>query len=157
MQQAGWRHRPAGSDQEAALELAATIDADPRPDPAITAAGAPRQATTTPPPRTDHPGPDPDPELGMAGHRPDMTGPEVNSWAVISTPQADLQAQAQQVYEAHKAAGRRMSGAALGRQLGTSERHGRRLLAEFRAKEEGSAGRNGDGAAPHERAGPMRR
>jgi hypothetical protein len=48
-----------------------------------------------------------------------------------------------------------MSGAELARQLGTSEWHGRRLLAEIRTQVEGSATRNGDGPAKHKQAGPM--
>jgi hypothetical protein len=73
----------------------------------------------------------------------------------MSGPEMDLQARAGRIYEEHRAAGRPVSGAVLARQLGTSERHGRRLLAEFRAKDEGSARRNGDGAAQHKQAGPM--
>jgi hypothetical protein len=86
-----------------------------------------------------------------------MTGPNANGRAAMSGPEMALQARARQVYEEHCAAGRAISGAVFARQLGTSERHGRRLLAEFRAKDEGSARRNGDGAAQHEQAGPMPR
>jgi hypothetical protein len=120
-------------------------------------AGIPTEVGMTPGARMEGAGPNPDLELGLAGRGSDTPGPDVTNQAAMSGPQADLQARALQIYEAHKATGRRMSGAALGRQLGTSERHGRRLLAEFRAKEEGSAGRNGHGVAPHKQAGPMRR
>jgi Protein of unknown function (DUF2637) len=156
MQQATWRQRQTEPNRGPQV-LAAAIAADPRPVAAVTQAGMPAEVRTPPGPRTEQAGLDPDGELGMAGHGPDATGPNVNSQAVMSAPQADLQARARQIYEMQKAAGRRMSGAALGRQLGTSERHGRRLLAEFRAEDEGSAGRNGDGGARHEQAGPMRR
>lgn len=54
-------------------------------------------------------------------------------------------------------AGASLSGAALARQVGISERHGRRLLAELRAEDEGSTRRNGDGAARYEQGGPMHR
>jgi len=73
----------------------------------------------------------------------------------MSGPEADLHVPARQIYEAHQAMGRRVSGAELARQLGSSERHGRRLLAEFRTRDEGSADGNGDGAARHKQAGPM--
>jgi hypothetical protein len=67
----------------------------------------------------------------------------------------DPQAQARRVYEQHQAAGASLSGAALARQVGISEQHGRRLLAEFRAEDEGSTRRNGDGAAWRQQVGPM--
>jgi hypothetical protein len=86
-----------------------------------------------------------------------MTGPYVDSRAAMSEPEMGLQARARQIYEEQTTAGRHVSGAALARQLGTSERHGRRLLAEFRDKDEGSTRRNGDGAAQRKQAGPMSR
>jgi hypothetical protein len=49
----------------------------------------------------------------------------------------------------------RLSGAALAHQLGTSDRHGRRLLAEFRIKDQGSARGNGNGAAQYKQLGPL--
>jgi hypothetical protein len=154
MQQASWRHRQTGPDQGPTPALAA---ADPSPVATVTHTSTSTEVGTAPGLRMEGAGPSPDPGRYLAGRGPDATGPDVNGQAAMSGPHADLQAHAREIYEAHKAAGRRMSGAALGRQLGTSERHGRRLLAEFRAKDEGSAGRNGDGVARHEQAGPVRR
>jgi hypothetical protein len=77
------------------------------------------------------------------------------SQAAISGAETTIRVRAQQVYDNHRAIGRRMSGAELARQLGTSEWHGRRLLAEIRTQVEGSATRNGDGPAKHKQAGPM--
>jgi hypothetical protein len=151
MQQASWRHRQTGPDQGPTPALAA---ADPSPVATVTHTSIPTEVGTAPGPRLEGAGPSPGPDL--AGRGPDATGRDVNGQAARSGPHADLQARAREIYEAHKAAGRRMSGAALGRQLGTSERHGRRLLAEFRAKDEGSARRNGDGVARHQQAGPAR-
>ena len=154
MQQLGWRHRHAGPDQTPAPVAAAAVDADPRPVPTDTAAGM-SNASITPGSRPDRAGPTPDQPLGIAGRWPDTTGPNVDSQTAMSGPEIGLQARARQIYEARRAAGKAVSGAALARQLGTSERHGRRLLAEFRAKDEGSARRNGDSAAQHKQAGPM--
>jgi Protein of unknown function (DUF2637) len=53
--------------------------------------------------------------------------------------------QARQLYDQQTAAGRRVTGAALGRAIGRSERYGRLLLAEFRAQDE-AGHRNGNGA-----------
>jgi hypothetical protein len=71
-------------------------------------------------------------------------------------PKPDLEARAREIYQQHHSARRRLSGAALAREIGTSERHGRRLLAVFRAEDEGSDRRNGDGAVPRKQVGPMR-
>jgi Protein of unknown function (DUF2637) len=157
MQQLGWRHRHAGPDQTPAPVAAAAVDADPRPVPTDTAAGMSANASITPGSGPDRAGATPDQPLGIAGRWPDTTGPNVDSQTAMSGPEIGLQARARQIYQAHCAAGRPVSGAVLARQLGTSERHGRRLLAEFRAKDEGSARRNGDGAAQHQQAGPMPR
>jgi Protein of unknown function (DUF2637) len=157
MQQVGWRHRHTGPDQTPAPVAPSAVHPDPRPVPTGTAAGMSANASMTPGPGPDRVGPTADPELRIAGRGPGTTGPNVDSRAAMSGPELDLQARARQIYEEHTAAGRPVSGAALARQLGTSERHGRRLLAEFRAKDEGSVRRNGDGAAPHKQAGPMTR
>jgi hypothetical protein len=97
--------------------------------------------------------PQPDTEAAMGGHEPAMP----DSMTEATGREPGPQAQARRVYEQHQAAGASLSGAALARQIGISERHGRRLLAELRAEEEGSTRRNGDGAARHQQAGPMRR
>jgi hypothetical protein len=75
----------------------------------------------------------------MAGHEP-ATLPMVE--AAGQKPDPDNQAR--RIYEQHQAAGTHLSGAALARHVGISERHGRRLLAEFRADE--ADRRNGDGS-----------
>jgi hypothetical protein len=110
-----------------------------------------------PPPQPSHSqsGPASDHDSGMAGRGPDTPGPPVYGRTARSGPTTSLQARAQQIYANHWAAGRQVSGAELARQLGTSERHGRRLLAEVRTAVEGSASRNGDGPAQHKQAGPM--
>jgi hypothetical protein len=155
MQQAGWRHRYTGPDQTPAPVAATATVAHPWPVLAGTAAGMSAKEGLTPGPGPDRAGPTPDLELRIAGRGPDTTKRNVDSRAAMSGPDMGLQARARQIYEDHCAAGRPISGAALARQLGTSERHGRRLLAGFRAKDEGSARRNGDGAAQHQQAGSM--
>jgi Protein of unknown function (DUF2637) len=66
---------------------------------------------------------------------------------VAKAPSAEAagRRQARQLYDQQTAAGRRVTGAALGRAIGRSERYGRLLLAEFRAQDE-AGGRNGAGA-----------
>jgi hypothetical protein len=64
-----------------------------------------------------------------------------------SFAEAAARQQARQLYNQHTAAGQRVTGAALGRAIGRSERYGRLLLAEFRAAEP-EATRNGDGRPP---------
>jgi hypothetical protein len=53
--------------------------------------------------------------------------------------------QARQLYNQQAAAGQRVTGAALGRAIGRSERYGRPLLAEFRAQDK-AGHHNGAGA-----------
>jgi Protein of unknown function (DUF2637) len=53
--------------------------------------------------------------------------------------------QARQLYDQQTAAGQRVTGAALGRAIGRSERYGRLLLAEFRTQDQ-AGHRNGAGA-----------
>jgi hypothetical protein len=65
----------------------------------------------------------------------------------VSAVEAAARQQARQFYEQQTAAGRRVTGAALGRAIGRSERYGRLLLAEFRAAEQES-NRNGDRRPP---------
>jgi hypothetical protein len=154
MQQVVWRHRHAGPARTPASAASATADADPRPAPA---AGTSANASPTPGAGLDRAGPTADIEPRVAGREPDTTVPSMDSPATMAGPELDLQSQARQIYEKHSAAGGAVSGAVIARQLGVSERHGRRLLAEFRAKDEGSAHRNGDGAAPHKQAGHMPR
>jgi len=63
-----------------------------------------------------------------------------------TSAEAAARQQARQLYDQQTAAGQRVTGAALGRAIGRSERYGRLLLAEFRAQDE-AGGRNGDGVA----------
>jgi hypothetical protein len=75
----------------------------------------------------------------MADHEPALLVP----MAGAAGQEPDPEAKARRIYQQHQAAGTRLSGAALARHAGISERHGRRLLAEFRAQE--ADRRNGDG------------
>jgi len=88
---------------------------------------------------TDMGRPQPDMGAAMAGHEPAMVIPRGEA----AGQEPDPEATARRIYEQHQAAGTRLSGAALARHAGISERHGRRLLAEFRARE--ADRRNGDG------------
>jgi hypothetical protein len=63
-----------------------------------------------------------------------------------SSAEAAARRQARQLYDQQTAAGQRVTGAALGRAIGRSERYGRLLLAEFRSQDEAGPG-NGDEAA----------
>jgi Protein of unknown function (DUF2637) len=65
----------------------------------------------------------------------------------VSSAEAAARQQARQFYDQQIAAGHRVTGAALGRAIGRSERYGRLLLAEFRASDKGSDRPNGDGEA----------
>jgi Protein of unknown function (DUF2637) len=69
--------------------------------------------------------------------------------------EAALRQRARQVYDQLTAAGQRVTGAALGRAIGRSERYGRLLLADFRAHDEGFDRHNGDGAASGKQGDPM--
>jgi hypothetical protein len=81
----------------------------------------------------------PDTAAAMAGHAPATLIPRTGPAGHAPDPEA----KARRIYQQHQAAGTRLSGAALARHAGISERHGRRLLAEFRAQE--ADRRNGDG------------
>ena len=155
MQQATWRRQPTQPDRRSAAWPTAP-GAGLRPAPAAEAASMTAEASTPPGSRSDRAQPGRDQELSGVRHEAAMTRPHPDPQAAMSGP-ADLHGRARQVYQEHQAAGRRLSGARLARHIGTSERHGRRLPAEFRAKDEGSTGRNGDRAAPHQQAGPMPR
>jgi hypothetical protein len=61
-----------------------------------------------------------------------------------SSAEAAARQQARQLYDRLTAAGQRVTGAALGRAIGRSERYGRLLLAEFRARDDVQR-HNGDG------------
>jgi hypothetical protein len=65
-----------------------------------------------------------------------------------SSAEAAARRQARQLYDQQTAAGQRVTGAALGRAIGRSERYGRLLLAEFRAAAEQETTRNSDGRRP---------
>ena len=66
----------------------------------------------------------------------------------VSSAEAVARQQARRFYDQQTAAGQRVTGAALGRAIGRSERYGRLLLAEFRATAEPETTRNGDGWPP---------
>ena len=80
-------------------------------------------------------------------------GPIRPSPADSSGPEADMEARARHIYQQHHSAGRRLSGAALAREIGASDRHGRRLLAVFRAEEPHATSRDGDGAGSDHQQG----
>ena len=82
----------------------------------------------------------------MTGHEPAGLVPTIEA----AGHEPDPEAKARRIYEQHQAAGTHLSGAALARHAGISERHGRRLLAEFRAHE--TDRRNGDGPPSTSRA-----
>jgi Protein of unknown function (DUF2637) len=63
----------------------------------------------------------------------------------VTSTEAAARRQARQLYDQQTAARQRVTGAALGRAIGRSERYGRLLLAEFRAQDQASR-RNGAGA-----------
>ena len=65
-----------------------------------------------------------------------------------TSAEAAARQQARQLYDQQTAAGQRVTGAALGRAIGRSERYGRLLLAEFRAAAGPEATRNGDWRPP---------
>jgi hypothetical protein len=72
-----------------------------------------------------------------------------------TSAEAVARRQARQLYDQETAAGQRVTGAALGRAIGRSERYGRLLVAQFRAQDEGSDRHNGDGAASGKQGDPM--
>jgi hypothetical protein len=81
---------------------------------------------------------------GRQGHRGDRTAADP---AAVARPgavaEAAVREQARQLYAQATAAGHTLTGAELGRAVGRSDRYGRLLLAEFRAKD-GTAAPNGD-------------
>jgi hypothetical protein len=95
---------------------------------------------------------DPQPDMsssptGSGGSTEPLAGHLRPSTADMSGPEADMEARARQTYQQHRSAGGRLSGAALAREIGMSDRHGRRLVAVFRAEEYYPAPRDGNGAA----------
>ena len=73
----------------------------------------------------------------------------------VGSAEAAARQQARQLYDQQTAAGQRVTGAALGRAIGRSERYGRLLLAEFRAGHKGSDRPSGDGEASGNQGDPM--
>jgi hypothetical protein len=131
MQQASWRpQRPAMGGQ--VPTLAASGRRPPAaPDTAAMTGQQPAMGLSQP-----------DMGAAMAGHEP--AGRVATVGAAGQEP--DPEVKARRIYQQHQAAGTRLSGAALARHAGISERHGRRLLAEFRAQE--ADRRNGDRPPP---------
>jgi Protein of unknown function (DUF2637) len=66
----------------------------------------------------------------------------------VSSAEAVARQQARQIYDQQTAAGQRVTGAALGRAIGRSERYGRLLLAEFRTAADQERTPNGDRRPP---------
>jgi hypothetical protein len=129
MQQASWRpQRPAMAGQ--AL-TPATAGGRPSAAPDTAAMAGHRTAMGRPPP-----------DMGAAMTAPEPTMAVPLAGAAGQEPHPEVKAR--RIYQQHQAAGIRLSGAALARQagMGISERHGRRLMAEFRAQD--TDRRNGD-------------
>jgi hypothetical protein len=110
MQQASWRpQRPAMAGQ---------------PMTPATAGGRPPAAPDTAAMaghRTAMAGSQPDMEAAMTAHEPTMAVP----LAGATRQEPDPEVKARRLYQQHQAAGARLSGAALARHAGISERHGR--------------------------------
>ena len=126
---------PAASAQPAAH--AAAIEQPDAPD-------LPAHPTRQAPVDPTHPQPasgprEPDP-AAVPASLPGMAEP--------GAAEAAARQQARQVYDRLTAAGQRVTGAALGRAIGRSERYGRLLLAEFRTTAEPETTRNGDERPP---------
>jgi hypothetical protein len=66
----------------------------------------------------------------------------------VGSAEAVARQQARQFYDQQTAAGHRVTGAALGRAIGRSERYGRLLLPEFRTATEQERTPNGDRRPP---------
>jgi hypothetical protein len=128
---------PAASAQPAAH--AAAIEQPEAPD--LPAHPTP-QAPVDPTPPQPAPGPR-DPALAaVPASLPGMPEP--------GSAEAAARQQARQLYDQLTAAGQRVTGAALGRAIGRSERYGRLLLAEFRTTAEQEPTGNGDRRPPDE-------
>ena len=131
--------RPPAAAPAASAQAAWHAAAIEQPDAADLPVHPTREAAVDP----THPEPAPVPrEPDSAAVPASLPGmPEAGS------AEAAARRQARQLYNQLTAAGQRVTGAALGRAIGRSERYGRLLLAEFRAQDEGSDRHNGDGAA----------
>jgi hypothetical protein len=100
-----------------------------------------------------------------AGRHSATAPPETNDAPMMATPalpldvpeatsaEAAARRQARQLYDQQTAAGQRVTGAALGRAIGRSERYGRLLLAEFRAQDKAGHRNGADQAANRMGAG----
>jgi Protein of unknown function (DUF2637) len=142
LQQGAWQRRqthgdpqlppPAASATAAVagrLPSAATAERVPQPVDSP-AAGPDRRAAS----RLDG-------RQGHGGNRTDME--PAASGRVGAATEVAVREQARELYAQATAAGRKVSGAELGRAVGKSDRYGRLLLAEFRAADD-PAGPNGD-------------
>lgn len=101
----------------------------------------PRPTTDTDPtrPATDRPELSPaDPDQDPTETAPTRTHPAENPHSDPNTRD-----RARQLYDQHQATGRTLTGAALARSLGISERYGQRLVAEFRAEQPADPTGNG--------------
>jgi hypothetical protein len=138
---------PSAATPAASVEPVGHAAAIAQPDTSDLAAQPTRKAEADP----THPGPAPVPR------EPDSAAVPVSlpGMPEASSAEAAVRQQARQLYEQLTAAGQRVTGAALGRAIGRSERYGRLLVAQFRAQDEGSDRHNGDGAASGKQGDPM--
>jgi hypothetical protein len=138
---------PSAAPPAASVQPARHAAAIEQPDTADLAAQPAREAVADP----THPGPAPGPGEPDAAAVP----ASLPGMPAASSAEAGARQQARQLYEQLTAAGQRVTGAALGRAIGRSERYGRLLLAEFHAQDEGSDRHNGDGVASGKQGDPM--
>jgi hypothetical protein len=142
LQQGAWQRRQthgeslvlppvASATAAVAGRLPSAATAERRPQPVDSpAAGPDRRAAS----RLD----------GRQGHGGNRTEVELAAGGRVgATTEVAVREQARELYAQATAAGRKVSGAELGRAVGKSDRYGRLLLAEFRAADD-PAGPNGD-------------
>jgi hypothetical protein len=107
--------------------------------------------TPTPPGPANPEGTEPDStEAPAEANSAPTPAPPALPLEVAEVPSAEAAArrQARRLYDQQTAAGQRVTGAALGRAIGRSERYGRLLLAEFRTAAEQERTLNGDPRPP---------
>jgi len=133
---------PSAATPAASLQPARHPAAIEQPDTGDLAAQPTREAVADSP----HPGPAPGPGEPDAAAVP----ASLPGMPAASSAEAAARQQARQLYDQLTAAGQRVTGAALGRAIGRSERYGRLLLAEFRTTAEQEPTGNGDRRPPDE-------
>jgi Protein of unknown function (DUF2637) len=165
MQQVGWRHRAGHAGSMPVLasqrgDLSGMVPAVRPVGPEVASAGRDTAVRTMPPSPSWPPPPRSAGERRglaadgvstghLAGSASASALPEARSGhAVRTTGEAKRRQRARQIYDEAQAAGRKVTGAELGRALGRSDRYGRLLLAEFRAAGERKPTQNGDRSPP---------